>query len=186
MAWQVYVWSKHNPFIHMSFLGLFTFTAAYLPWVSVLLPCFLNATSARFTLSYFYGDRVSHQSSFLCGYVWMFHDIWNVQFCRLHILICMQGKCRRIGLFLTYWNCVEICRKKLLFPLLCCHFVQVVPDLRCEINEYCNLLIHMIGPLMRNRCSQYTYQKCLYLPKWTVSFRLGGIVKQAITINFCS
>lgn len=31
---QVYVWSKQNPFIHMSFLGLFTFTAAYLPWVS--------------------------------------------------------------------------------------------------------------------------------------------------------
>ncbi|XP_023155825.1 derlin-2.1 isoform X1 [Zea mays] len=29
---MVYVWSKHNPFIHMSFLGLFTFTAAYLPW----------------------------------------------------------------------------------------------------------------------------------------------------------
>ena len=35
VTWQVYVWSKHNPFIHMSFLGLFTFTAAYLPWVSV-------------------------------------------------------------------------------------------------------------------------------------------------------
>jgi Derlin-2/3 len=32
---MVYVWSKHNPFIHMSFLGLFTFTAAYLPWVSI-------------------------------------------------------------------------------------------------------------------------------------------------------
>lgn len=30
---MVYVWSKQNPFIHMSFLGLFTFTAAYLPWV---------------------------------------------------------------------------------------------------------------------------------------------------------
>ncbi|KAK1304990.1 Derlin-2.2 [Acorus calamus] len=30
---MVYVWSKQNPFIHMSFLGLFTFSAAYLPWV---------------------------------------------------------------------------------------------------------------------------------------------------------
>ncbi|KAG5413622.1 hypothetical protein IGI04_001189 [Brassica rapa subsp. trilocularis] len=30
---MVYVWSKQNPYIHMSFLGLFTFTAAYLPWV---------------------------------------------------------------------------------------------------------------------------------------------------------
>ncbi|XP_031259988.1 derlin-2.2-like [Pistacia vera] len=29
---MVYEWSKQNPFIHMSFLGLFTFTAAYLPW----------------------------------------------------------------------------------------------------------------------------------------------------------
>ncbi|KAE9461703.1 hypothetical protein C3L33_06405, partial [Rhododendron williamsianum] len=33
---MVYVWSKQNPYIHMSFLGLFTFTAAYLPWVSDL------------------------------------------------------------------------------------------------------------------------------------------------------
>ncbi|VVB12157.1 unnamed protein product [Arabis nemorensis] len=30
---MVYLWSKQNPYIHMSFLGLFTFTAAYLPWV---------------------------------------------------------------------------------------------------------------------------------------------------------
>ncbi|KAL6585762.1 hypothetical protein OROMI_002406 [Orobanche minor] len=29
----VYVWSKQNPYIHMNFLGLFTFTTAYLPWV---------------------------------------------------------------------------------------------------------------------------------------------------------
>jgi len=36
---QVYVWSKQNPFIHMSFLGLFTFTAAYLPWVRKLHSC---------------------------------------------------------------------------------------------------------------------------------------------------
>lgn len=30
---MVYVWSKQNPHILMSFLGLFSFTAAYLPWV---------------------------------------------------------------------------------------------------------------------------------------------------------
>eukprot|EP00262_Sarcandra_glabra_P010759 TRINITY_DN26181_c0_g1_i1.p1 TRINITY_DN26181_c0_g1~~TRINITY_DN26181_c0_g1_i1.p1 ORF type:complete len:272 (-),score=17.97 TRINITY_DN26181_c0_g1_i1:214-948(-) len=30
---MVYLWSKQNPYIHMSFLGLFTFTADYLPWV---------------------------------------------------------------------------------------------------------------------------------------------------------
>ncbi|KAG9153318.1 hypothetical protein Leryth_018036 [Lithospermum erythrorhizon] len=39
---MVYVWSKQNPFIHMSFLGLFTFTAAYLPWVSIIVPEFLT------------------------------------------------------------------------------------------------------------------------------------------------
>ncbi|XP_076959428.1 derlin-2.2-like [Bidens hawaiensis] len=30
---MVYVWCKQNPLIHMSFLGIFTFTAGYLPWV---------------------------------------------------------------------------------------------------------------------------------------------------------
>ncbi|KAJ0921059.1 putative derlin, Rhomboid-like superfamily [Helianthus debilis subsp. tardiflorus] len=30
---MVYVWCKQNPLIHMSFLGIVTFTAGYLPWV---------------------------------------------------------------------------------------------------------------------------------------------------------
>ncbi|KAJ0917207.1 putative derlin [Helianthus annuus] len=29
---MVYVWCKQNPLIHMSFLGIVTFTAGYLPW----------------------------------------------------------------------------------------------------------------------------------------------------------
>eukprot|EP01132_Coremiostelium_polycephalum_P009020 gene9020-11047_t len=29
----VYVWSKRNPNMHISFLGLFTFSAPFLPWV---------------------------------------------------------------------------------------------------------------------------------------------------------
>lgn len=29
----VYVWSRRNPHITMNFLGLFQFTAPYLPWV---------------------------------------------------------------------------------------------------------------------------------------------------------
>jgi len=29
----VYVWSRRNPHVRMSFLGLFTFNAPYLPWV---------------------------------------------------------------------------------------------------------------------------------------------------------
>ena len=38
---QVYVWGRRNPFVTLSFLGIFNFTAPYLPWVllgfSVLL-----------------------------------------------------------------------------------------------------------------------------------------------------
>ncbi len=30
---MVYIWARRNPFVRMSFLGLFTFTAPYLPWV---------------------------------------------------------------------------------------------------------------------------------------------------------
>ena len=30
---MVYLWARRNPFVRMSFLGLFTFTAPYLPWV---------------------------------------------------------------------------------------------------------------------------------------------------------
>ncbi|BBN15612.1 Derlin-2/3 [Marchantia polymorpha subsp. ruderalis] len=33
---MVYVWSKRNPNVQMSFLGLFSFTAPYLPWVLLL------------------------------------------------------------------------------------------------------------------------------------------------------
>jgi Derlin-2/3 len=33
---MVYVWSKRNPHVQMSFLGLFSFTAPYLPWVSCI------------------------------------------------------------------------------------------------------------------------------------------------------
>ncbi|XP_044495415.1 derlin-2.2-like isoform X2 [Mangifera indica] len=42
---MVYVWSKQNPFIHMSFLGLFTFTAAYLPWVLLGFSVFVGASA---------------------------------------------------------------------------------------------------------------------------------------------
>jgi hypothetical protein len=31
----VYIWSRRNPNMRMSFLGLFTFNAPYLPWVLI-------------------------------------------------------------------------------------------------------------------------------------------------------
>ena len=30
---QVYVWGRRHPYVHLNFLGLFNFTAPYLPWV---------------------------------------------------------------------------------------------------------------------------------------------------------
>ena len=45
----VYVWSKHNPHLRMSFLYLFTFSAPWLPWVILLLGWFLG--QVKFLLS---------------------------------------------------------------------------------------------------------------------------------------
>ena len=30
---QVYVWGRRHPYVNLSFLGIFAFTAPYLPWV---------------------------------------------------------------------------------------------------------------------------------------------------------
>lgn len=30
---QVYVWGRRHPYVSLSFLGVFTFSAPYLPWV---------------------------------------------------------------------------------------------------------------------------------------------------------
>ncbi|KAJ3223928.1 Derlin-2 [Clydaea vesicula] len=38
----VYIWSRRNPYIKMNFLGLFTFTAPYLPWVLLGFTVLLN------------------------------------------------------------------------------------------------------------------------------------------------
>ncbi|TPX68581.1 hypothetical protein SpCBS45565_g03041 [Spizellomyces sp. 'palustris'] len=38
----VYVWSRRNAFIRMNFLGIFTFTAPYLPWVLLGFTILLN------------------------------------------------------------------------------------------------------------------------------------------------
>ncbi|KAI3800298.1 hypothetical protein L1987_28385 [Smallanthus sonchifolius] len=41
---MVYVWCKQNPLIHMSFFGIITFTAAYLPWVLLSLSVVLGGS----------------------------------------------------------------------------------------------------------------------------------------------
>lgn len=30
---QVYIWGRRHPYLNLSFLGVFSFTANYLPWV---------------------------------------------------------------------------------------------------------------------------------------------------------
>lgn len=52
---MVYVWSKQNPFIHMSFLGLFNFTAAYLPWFLLGFSVLVGASAwVDLLVCYFY------------------------------------------------------------------------------------------------------------------------------------
>lgn len=41
---MVYVWGRRNPNVQMSFLGLFSFTAPYLPWVLFGFSMILNST----------------------------------------------------------------------------------------------------------------------------------------------
>src|SRR2546423_5495991 len=38
----VYIWSRRNPGVRLSFLGLFVFNAPYLPWVLLLFSLLLN------------------------------------------------------------------------------------------------------------------------------------------------
>jgi Derlin-2/3 len=38
----VYVWSRRNPNVHMSILGILTFKSPYLPWVLLLFSLMLN------------------------------------------------------------------------------------------------------------------------------------------------
>jgi Derlin-2/3 len=39
---MVYVWARRNPYVRMSFLGLFNFNAPYLPWVLLVFSLCLN------------------------------------------------------------------------------------------------------------------------------------------------
>jgi hypothetical protein len=36
---QVYVWGRRHQYVNLSFLGIFTFTAPYLPWVLLAFSC---------------------------------------------------------------------------------------------------------------------------------------------------
>jgi Derlin-2/3 len=41
---MVYVWARRHPRVHLSFLGVFTFSAAYLPWVLLAFSVMLGSS----------------------------------------------------------------------------------------------------------------------------------------------
>ncbi len=43
---QVYVWGRRHPYVQLSFLGIFTFTAPYLPWVLLAFSVVLRSSPA--------------------------------------------------------------------------------------------------------------------------------------------
>jgi Derlin-2/3 len=51
----VYVWARRNQYVRMSLVGLFTFTAPYLPWVLVGLNMLLGASPVKDLLGIFAG-----------------------------------------------------------------------------------------------------------------------------------
>ena len=59
---MVYVWGRKNENVNMSFLGLFSFTAPYLPWVLLAFSTFLGSSPVVDLL----GCAVGHLY-FFCG-----------------------------------------------------------------------------------------------------------------------
>ena len=43
-AWQVYVWGRRHQYVNLSFLGIFNFTAPYLPWVLLAFSVVLGSS----------------------------------------------------------------------------------------------------------------------------------------------
>jgi len=58
----VYVWARRNPLVRMSFLGLFTFNAPYLPWVILGIELLIDQGGTIFDLM---GIAVGHLYYFL-------------------------------------------------------------------------------------------------------------------------
>jgi hypothetical protein len=43
---QVYVWGRRHPYVSLSFLGIFNFSAPYLPWVLLAFSVTLRSNAA--------------------------------------------------------------------------------------------------------------------------------------------
>merc|ERR1711879_944141 len=59
----VYVWARRNPYVGMSFFGLLTFQAPYLPWVllgfSLLLGNSISVDLLGMAAGHYYSSRMS-------------------------------------------------------------------------------------------------------------------------------
>ena len=56
---QVYVWGRRHPYVHLNFLGLFNFTAPYLPWVLLAFSVTLRSNAVVDLLGIVAGVRLS-------------------------------------------------------------------------------------------------------------------------------
>jgi Derlin-2/3 len=65
----VYIWSRRNPFIRLNFIGLFVFSAPFLPWVLLGFSLLLNN---NFPMSDMMGIAVGHVYYF-------FEDVWPLE-----------------------------------------------------------------------------------------------------------
>ena len=62
---QVYVWGRRHPYVHLNFLGLFNFTAPYLPWVLLAFSVTLRSNAVVDLLGIVAGVPLSHSVSYL-------------------------------------------------------------------------------------------------------------------------
>ena len=56
---QVYVWSRRNPYMTLSFLGIMNFTAPYLPWVLLGFSVILGSSPGVDLLGLLVGENFS-------------------------------------------------------------------------------------------------------------------------------
>ena len=64
---QVYVWGRRHPYVHLNFLGLFNFTAPYLPWVLLAFSVTLRSNAVVDLLGIVAGVIAVVSVSFFCA-----------------------------------------------------------------------------------------------------------------------
>ena len=62
---QVYVWGRRHQYVNLSFLGIFNFTAPYLPWVLLAFSVVLGSSPAVDLLGMVAGESLSPRSALI-------------------------------------------------------------------------------------------------------------------------